>query len=512
MGKTPTYEELQQWMWGHEQEDDQQRQPQLPSRTAAAGYRKLLDNAHDLIQSIGPDGSFRYVNHAWLATLGYSRQELNSLTLHDIIHPDHREHCTELFQRVLAGEPLPRLETTFLTKHGDPVAVEGSVNCRFARGKPVATCGIFRNITERKQAEAAMRRNEEQCRELLDNAYDLIHSVAPDGTLLYANPAWRETLGYSDEEIRGMSMLDIVDSSCHARCAEFFQCLLRGEAIDRNEATFVAKDGRRIEVEGRCRCKFENGRPVAILGIYRDITERKESERLLRESAEKVQRFAYSISHDLKSPAIALQGVTRLLHRRYGDAFDEKGQRYCQQVLNSAIQITELVEKINDFIAAKEMPMLVEEIPLAELCRAIEEEFHERFAARHVEWLTPVELPVINGDRLALMRVLRNLVDNAVKYGGDTLHTIEIGYRETPTTHVITVRNDGSKTDDADGDLFGRFQRSKSSRTIAGTGLGLAIVKELVARHGGEVRHQNGASKGTAFHVSIAKTLAAGGT
>lgn len=107
-------------------------------------YRGLFDSANDLIQSVAPDGRFRYVNRAWLETLRYSREEVATLALPDIIHPDERDHCLEFFRELLAGRRRGRVTTLFVGKDGTPVKVEGSVNCTFADGKPVATCGIFR--------------------------------------------------------------------------------------------------------------------------------------------------------------------------------------------------------------------------------------------------------------------------------------------------------------------------------------------------------------------------------
>ena len=113
-----------------------------------AMYRELLEKANDLIQSVAPDGSFRYVNHAWHQALGYTRQDLTRLTLPDIIHPDSRPHCQEFFKNLLAGRWSGRVETSFVAKGGRTIRVSGEVSCIMAEGQPVATCGIFREIEE----------------------------------------------------------------------------------------------------------------------------------------------------------------------------------------------------------------------------------------------------------------------------------------------------------------------------------------------------------------------------
>jgi len=116
-------------------------------------FYDLFENANDLMQSVGPDGRFIHVNRAWRETLGYTQEEIPNLSLFDVIHADSRAHCMEMFQKVMSGETIDRVEAAFRTKHGKNIIVEGSVNCRFVNGKPVATRGIFRNITEHKKLE-----------------------------------------------------------------------------------------------------------------------------------------------------------------------------------------------------------------------------------------------------------------------------------------------------------------------------------------------------------------------
>jgi two-component system phosphate regulon sensor histidine kinase PhoR len=112
-------------------------------------YRNLFEHASDLIQSVGPDGGFNFVNRAWRETLGYSGAEAANLGLSDIIHPDHRDECLENFRQLLTGAPVDRIDTVFLAKDGTPVPVEGNVSCIFDNGVPVTTSCIFRRVSGR---------------------------------------------------------------------------------------------------------------------------------------------------------------------------------------------------------------------------------------------------------------------------------------------------------------------------------------------------------------------------
>jgi len=121
-------------------------------------YKDLCDNSNELIQSVTPEGRFRYINNAWLRTLGYSKKQAARMTIFDIIHPDELEHCLELFTKVMSGKDIGLVSTAFLTRDGERIFVEGSVNCQFVNGKPTYTRAIFRDITERKKVEEERER------------------------------------------------------------------------------------------------------------------------------------------------------------------------------------------------------------------------------------------------------------------------------------------------------------------------------------------------------------------
>ena len=122
-------------------------------RESERQYRDLFDNANDLIQIVNADGRFLRVNRKWKESLGYNEKDSVSLSVWDIIHPDEISHCREVFKKIFSGEKIGVIETTFLTKEGKALPVEGTANCSFSDGKPSSTLAIFRDISERKLAE-----------------------------------------------------------------------------------------------------------------------------------------------------------------------------------------------------------------------------------------------------------------------------------------------------------------------------------------------------------------------
>ncbi len=131
----------------------------------------------------------------------------------------------------------------------------------------------------------------EQLLDLLDNVNDLIQSVAPDGSLLYVNRAWRETLGYSESEIERLNIFDVIHPDSRAHCMEAFQKVTQGEKLDWVEAIFVAKDGTCIIVEGGANCQMEDGQAIATRAIFHDVTHRRQVEDDLRESQARFEAF-----------------------------------------------------------------------------------------------------------------------------------------------------------------------------------------------------------------------------
>jgi len=135
---------------------------------------ELFDDTKDLIQSVAPDGHLFFVNRAWRETLGYMPDEVATLNIFNVIHPDHHAQCRKFMQRIMAGEHTGLIEIPFLTKSGQTIIVESNVSLYTVDAKPVATRGIFRNVTERKAAEA----------EILALKADLEHTVLQQTTEL----------------------------------------------------------------------------------------------------------------------------------------------------------------------------------------------------------------------------------------------------------------------------------------------------------------------------------------
>jgi light-regulated signal transduction histidine kinase (bacteriophytochrome) len=251
--------------------------------------------------------------------------------------------------------------------------------------------------------------------------------------------------------------------------------------------------------------ELENG----VRMLTDEALEHRLLEKTIMDSSERIKFFAYSISHDLKSPVISLYSLTKRLQKDYADILDEKGLRYCDHILKTAGQIAALVEQINVFIITKETPVRIEKISLKEILKVIREEFSPQLTLQAINWQEPALLPEINADRLCIIRAIRNIIDNALKYGGEALTEINIKYKESDKFHILSVKDDGIglRGQDSSRDIFAPFIRRGTSRGIQGSGLGLNILKEIAEKHEGTVWLEPGRERDVTFYKSISKYL-----
>ena len=251
-----------------------------------------------------------------------------------------------------------------------------------------------------------------------------------------------------------------------------------------------------------------DGRVSRIVHLSRDVTARRRAEDLLKESSRKMKLFAYSIAHDLKGPTVSIHGLAKRLEDHYQHVLDERGKEHCRHILKAAEDIAELVENLNTYVSTKETPLSIGPIYPAAILQTLREEYSEDLRARGISWVVPDDIPLIKADKTSLVRAMRNLIDNALKYGGGDLSAIEIRYEDDGNSHVFTVSDNGAGLDAEDVEkIFDPFERKGRSKEIEGSGLGLAIVKEIAEHHGGKAWATPKQGNGTAFFLSISKDL-----
>lgn len=184
----------------------------------------------------------------------------------------------------------------------------------------IRTMGIILvNVLNRKKIEKSLWESEDRYRDLFENVNDLIQCVTPEGRIAYVNNAWRDTLGYNEDEVVGLSLFDIIHPDSHAHCMEVFKRVISGEHVKDIDAVFVAKDGGKIYVEGSANCRFERGKPVSIRGIFRSITERRRTEEAFKKRTERVINYQNALlelsKHGFSYLESALKEITETVSK-----------------------------------------------------------------------------------------------------------------------------------------------------------------------------------------------------
>ena len=288
-------------------------------RESEESYRDLFDNASDLIQSVDEKGKFVYVNKKWKEVLGYSDEEIKTLSLADILRADQVPHCMDLFKGVVGGETLDSVEVVFVAKGGREIFASGSVNPKMKDGKFVATRAIFRDVTERKQAEEAVRVSEERLRQIAENVGEgFFLSDASDNSAIYVSPAYEKIWGrpvdkaYADPQF----WLEAVHPEDRERVNAYVEKHARGKIEFSQEYRIQWPDGSIRWVRDRVYpVKNESGEIHRIVGVTDDITERRRAEDALRETNALLNTLVQAIPDVVYVKDI--QGRNLLVNRAY---------------------------------------------------------------------------------------------------------------------------------------------------------------------------------------------------
>jgi PAS domain S-box-containing protein len=467
-------------------------------------HRSLFEQSADAVYITSREGTFLDANTALLALFGYTKRELlSALNVRQLYrNPEDRDAFQE---KIEATGFVRNYPIKFKKKDGSEIdcLLTSSVR-RSEDGAVQGYQGIIRDVTEQKAAEKALRDSEAHYRAMVEAFDGLIYICSRDYRVKFMNRRFLERTG---RDATGEFCYKAVHNLDHVCPWCVNDRVFKGETVRWEVRS--PRDNRWYYVVNTP--IFHTDGTMSKQALILDITERKKMEQELKDSAEKLKVFAYSVSHDLKGPAIGAYGFAKRLLEKYRDSLDETAAHYCDQIAAASEQIVALVDQINIFIAAKEVPLNLETVEVGEILTRIREDFSPQFQVRQIEWIEPERIPPIIADRLSVFRILRNLVDNALKYGGTELSRIRIGYCDDQYHHLLFAEDDGAGIGREDAEkIFGVFMRRKDSKGVQGAGMGLAIVKELAERHGGEAWVKPGAERGSIFYISIRKDLSRG--
>jgi PAS domain S-box-containing protein len=467
------------------------------------------------------DGLILDVNRGFEEITGYLPSEAVGKTIFDlnlwVKEADRQQVLTELSAR----NEVQGKEFEFRAKSGRHLTGLYYAEILTVENDQLILSSI-NDITERDQAEQALRESEEKFRKAFLTSPDAINiNRLADGLYVSINNGFSQIMGYGLEEVIGKTSHELnIWAAPEDRQALVNGLLKNGEVKDL-EARFQAKNGE-IHYGLMSAAVFVLDNVPHIMSITRDITERKLAEQeihRLNESLElrvrertvqleaanqELEAFAYSVSHDLRAPLRGIDGWSLALLEDYNDQLDETGKKYLERVRSEAQRLGQLIDDMLQLSRVTRTEMQSIPVDLSALAETIIARLKLTQPDRQVEVIIQPGLKC-RGDATLLGIVLTNLFDNAWKFSAKCSEArIEFGQTEVNGNQTFFVRDNGVGFDMVYAQkLFGAFQRLHKVSEYAGTGIGLATVQRIVRRHGGQVWAEAQVDHGATFYFTL---------
>jgi len=487
----------------------------------------IVDSSDDAI--IGKDFESRVVS--WNAgaerLFGYTAAEMLGQPVTRLLAPDRAAEELRIVEEVRRSG-IRHYETVRHRKDGRPVELSLTVSpIKNARGDVIGLSSIARDITERKQAERAVRESRARLSGIIGSAMDAIISVDANQRITIFNEAAEKMFNCPAGEALGQPLDRFIPArfreAHHAHVAAFGQTGVTSRAMGNLQPlSGLRADGEEFPIEASI-SHIEVGGQQTYTVILRDITERKRSEaQILQLNADLEQRvvertlelstankelesFTYSVAHDLRAPLRHIDAYTKILEEDFTAALPQEAQHYLKNIRTSAGKMSLLVDDLLNLARVGRQELRRQATPLSGLVDEVLADLKPETAGRKLVWhIQP--LPAVECDPGLMKQVFANLLSNAVKYTRPRpVAVIEVGYRKANGNSAVFVRDNGVGFNMKYADkLFGVFQRFHRAEEFEGTGVGLATVDRIVRKHGGHVWAEAAVDQGATFYFTVA--------
>lgn len=484
----------------------------------------LLDTADALVVALDQKGRIVHFNRACEQISGYSLAEIKNRHVWELLPPE----AAKAVERYFTNSPLKpsedisgRLQSKFeayLNPKTGPQRLIAWSNAtlldKAGAVEYVIATGI--DITEQRQAEAAMRESEERFKKLFEFAPDAYYLNDLDGRLIDCNRAAEEMTGYQKEAFIGQSFfeLNLLSEQELPKAMAALAKGVRGEPTGPDEFALIRKDGSQVMVEIRS-FPVEIKDQRVILGIARDITERKQIEEALRQQNEQLQArnreldaYARTVAHDLKNPIGTLTTMSQVLAEVYSTMPPEDLGEYLQSMARSSQKANRIVEGLLLLAGVRQRTVAIRAINMANIVAETLASMADMIEACQAEIITPSEWPTILGYAPWLEEVWSNYISNGLKYGSQPPR-LELGSEvQADGMARFWVKDNGpGLSTEAQARLFTEFTQLEPDR-LDSYGLGLSIVRRIVERLGGQVGVESEGQPGQGSTFSFTLPLA----
>ena len=398
---------------------------------------------------------------------------------------------------------------------------------RSATGAMIGAVLVFRDVTERRLAEAAHRR----LAAVVDSSDDAIVSKSLEGIITSWNRGAERLFGYFAEEVIGKHISILFPSERMAEESMIMARIKRGEHIEHYETVRLRKDGSMVSVSlSVSPIKDNEGRIIGISKIARDTSQRKLAEQALHRAQQELEEHAkvlekkvaertarleetnksleslsYSIAHDLRAPLRSIRGLTEILLEDYAANFDETGRDYGRRIVESAARMDALINDLLDYGRLSQIDLPLSLVDSGVVVDKVLMDLQHDIRSKHARIDVRKPLPKVVANPTILEQVVTNLLANSLKFVlPGQAPEVFISAQRNGRWVRLGIRDNGiGVPPEHHGRIFHLFERLNVQQGYPGTGVGLAIVQKGVERMGGRVGLESAPTKGTTFWIEL---------
>ncbi|MEE3716334.1 PAS domain S-box protein [Tumidithrix elongata RA019] len=499
------------------------KQAEVAIKESEARFRYLADHAPVLIWMSGRDKLCFYFNKPWLEFTGRTIEQESGNGWTEGVHPDDFEFCVDTYLNVFDTQQSFSMEYRLKRFDGQYRWLLSTGIPRFDRDDEfLGYIGSCIDISDRKQAEQEILENQRFIQKIAEASPNILYLYdLQEHCNVYSNREIASVLGYTPAEIQAMG-------------SALFANLMHPEDLtripDHYQQIEAAQEGEIFEIEYRMRhangewrwlysrdtvfSRDDRGKIKLTIGTAQDISDRKQAELTIQQTAaqleasnRELEAFAYSVSHDLRSPLRAIDGFSNALIEDYGDRFDDDAKDYFDRIRRNIQRMGMLIDDLLRLSRVSRSEMQFSPVNLSTFVQEQRDEMQASEPERQVTFVIAPNI-VVTADPTLMHVVISNLVQNAWKF---TSHhataLIEFGVLQQDEQLTYFVRDNGAGFDMAFAKmLFGVFQRLHNTNEFPGTGIGLATVQRAIHRHGGQVWAEGVVEQGATIYFTVPNT------
>ena len=502
----------------------------------------LFENTFELaavgIAHVSTSANWMRVNKKFCAILGYAKEELINLAVHEITHPDDRKTDLVYLEKILNKEiDNISIEKRYIRKDKTTIWVKLHASVVFKDNmQPDYFITVIEDITEKKKQELLIIKQKNEITEVRDRL-----SLAIEGSNnglwdwniitneVYFSNKWKSMLGYAKDE----TTIDIDEwlKRLHpddlSKAMQDAQDHLDGKTnIYENEHRILSKGGHYIWISSTGKALFDkDGKATRLLGFYADITDKKKIEENLiieKNNAQKASQakseFLANMSHEIRTPLNAMVGFIDIVRK---NETDKQNSEHLNIVKNSSDSLLRIINDILDVSKIERGDLELEEVAfdLKQLIKEMGLLFYEKTKEKNIDIKFHIDADIPNlimSDSVRFKQVASNLIGNAIKFTAEN-GTVRINaqYNKNQTSLFFEVEDSGIGIDTKNiKKIFKPFSQEDTSTTrkFGGTGLGLTISSQIVKLMGGELNVSSKLGVGSKFYFNIPLSISKAST